>query len=113
MSDVGVETSVQICEALRKKIKELGVTDPGEIMGLIQEIVAEMMGDDIALNLSTTPSVILVIGVMALEKQPQSERCAVFLSQKEKKFLLRRLILSELLLSINYKSGLTARGLIL
>lgn len=63
MSDVGVETSIKICEVLRKKIKEYGVTDPTEIMGLLHEVVSEMMGDDIELDLSTTPSVILVIGV--------------------------------------------------
>lgn len=63
MSDVGVETSIKICEVLRKKIKEYGVTDPAEIMGLLHEVVSEMMGDDIELDLSTTPSVILVIGV--------------------------------------------------
>ncbi len=63
MSDIGVETSVQICSELRKKIKERGITDPSLIMELIQEIIAEMMGDDVELNLSTNPSVILVIGV--------------------------------------------------
>ena len=38
MSDIGVETSVEICSRLRKKIKEQGVTDPALIMDLIQEI---------------------------------------------------------------------------
>jgi len=63
MSDIGVETSLEICSRLRKKIKEQGVTDPALIMDLIQEIVAEMMGDDTLLNMSTTPSIIMVIGV--------------------------------------------------
>lgn len=63
MSDMGVETSMQICDTLRKRIKERGITDPAQIMELIQEIIAEMMGEDVGLNLSTTPSVILVIGV--------------------------------------------------
>ncbi len=63
MSDMGVETSVEICEKLRKRVKEQGVTDPGKIMELIQEIISEMMGEDVALDLSTTPSIILVIGV--------------------------------------------------
>ncbi len=63
MSDVGVETSLEICERLRKKIKEQGIKDPNEIMRLIHEIVAEMMGEDTKLDLSTTPSVIMVIGV--------------------------------------------------
>ena len=32
MSDIGVETSEEICDRLRKKIKERGITDPKEIM---------------------------------------------------------------------------------
>ena len=63
MSDMGVETSVEICERLRKLVKERGVKNPAEIMNLIEEIVSDMMGDETELNLSTKPSVIMVIGV--------------------------------------------------
>ncbi len=88
MSDVGVETSVEICEELRKKIKEYGVTDPAEIMGLIQEVVAEMMGDDIALDLSTTPSVILVIGVNGAGKTTTIGKMCHNFKQDGKKILV-------------------------
>lgn len=63
MGDMGAETAMQICDTLRDRVKERGITDPDDIMGLIQEIVAEMMGEDTPLDLSTKPSVILVIGV--------------------------------------------------
>ncbi len=63
MSDMGVETSVEICTQLRKLIKERGIKDPALIMELIQEIVADMMGEDNRLDISTKPSVIMVIGV--------------------------------------------------
>lgn len=63
MSDMGVETSVEICAQLRKVIKERGIKDPSVIMELIQEIVADMMGEDIQLDLSSKPSIIMVIGV--------------------------------------------------
>lgn len=63
MSDIGVETSVEICSWLRKKIKERGITDPAMIMDLIQEIIAEIMGDDTGLDLTKSPAVIMVIGV--------------------------------------------------
>ncbi len=63
MSDMGVDTSVEICARLRRLVKERGVTDPAMIMVLIEEIIGDMMGDDVALDLSTTPSVIMVIGV--------------------------------------------------
>ncbi len=63
MGDMGVETSEAICDALRKRIKERGITDPSEIMNLIQEIIAEMLGEDQSLDLSTKPSIVVVIGV--------------------------------------------------
>ena len=44
MSDIGVATSTEICDTLRKKIKEQGVTDPILIKGMIKEIIAEMLG---------------------------------------------------------------------
>ena len=63
MGDMGAETAVQICDELRDMVKERGITDPNDIMGLIQEITTGMLGEDEGLNLSTKPSVILVIGV--------------------------------------------------
>ncbi len=68
MSDIGVDTSVEICEQLRKKVKEKGITDPKDIMGLIQEIIADMMGEDTGIDTSTTPSIIMVIGVNGVGK---------------------------------------------
>ena len=63
MSDLGPETSVEICDLLRKRVKEEGITDPSQIMGLIQEIIGEMLGEDTGLDLSTKPSIIMLIGV--------------------------------------------------
>lgn len=39
MSDMGVQTSTEICNQLRKKIKERGITDPKEIMALLEEVL--------------------------------------------------------------------------
>lgn len=63
MCDIGVETSVEICSRLRKKIKERGITDPSMILELLQEIIAEIMGDDTGFDLTKSPAVIMVIGV--------------------------------------------------
>lgn len=85
MSDMGVETSVQICEELRKRIKERGITDLSVIMELIQEIVAEMMGDDIELDLSSKPSVIMVIGVNGAGKTTTiGKMCHQFINDGKK-----------------------------
>ena len=63
MSDIGVETSVEICERVRKLVKERGITDPNDIMELIHEVISDIMGDDTGLDLSVSPAVIMVIGV--------------------------------------------------
>ena len=88
MSDMGVETSVEICEKLRKRVKERGVTDPGKIMELIQEIISEMMGEDVALDLSTTPSIILVIGVNGAGKTTTIDKLCHQYKQQGKKVLV-------------------------
>lgn len=63
MCDIGVDTSVEICERLRKKIKEKGVTDPALIIDLLQDIISEMLGEDHELDLENAPAIIMVIGV--------------------------------------------------
>ncbi|MCR5075681.1 MAG: signal recognition particle-docking protein FtsY [Ruminococcus sp.] len=63
MSDIGVDTSVEICDRVRKKVKERGITDPQQIMELIHEVVSEIMGEDTGLDLTKSPAVIMVIGV--------------------------------------------------
>lgn len=88
MSDMGVETSVEICEKLRKRVKEQGVTDPAKIMELIQEIISEMMGEDVALDLSTTPSIILVIGVNGAGKTTTIGKLCHQYKQQGKKVLV-------------------------
>ena len=43
MGDVGMNTAQYICDQLRKKIKEKGITDPSLIMGELKAIVSEML----------------------------------------------------------------------
>lgn len=88
MSDIGVDTSVEICEQLRKKVKERGITNPNEIMGLIQEIIADMMGDDTAIDISTTPSIIMVIGVNGVGKTTTIGKLCYQYRQQGKKVLV-------------------------
>ena len=88
MSDIGVATSTEICDTLRKKIKEQGVTDPMLIKGLIKEIIAEMLGEDEGLKLDTKPSVILVIGVNGVGKTTSIGKISAQLKAKGKKVVL-------------------------
>ncbi len=68
MGDVGMNTAGRICEELRKKVKEKGITDPKQIMSLLEDVVADMLTTDNDLHLDTKPSVILVIGVNGVGK---------------------------------------------
>ena len=35
--------ATEICDTLRARVKERGITDPNEIMTLLQEVVTEMV----------------------------------------------------------------------
>ena len=88
MSDIGVETSVEICERLRKRIKETGITDPAEIKNLMKEIIVDMLGEDEGLRLETKPSVILVIGVNGVGKTTTIGKLSLQLKNSGKRVVL-------------------------
>lgn len=88
MADVGVSTATEICDRLRKKIKETGVTDPKEIKGMMKEIISEMLGENEGLRLDTKPSVILVIGVNGVGKTTSIGKIAAKLQSEGKKVVL-------------------------
>ncbi len=68
MGDVGVTTAQKMCDELRARVKKQGITDPSQITGLLCEITEEMLSGGQELNISTSPSVILVIGVNGVGK---------------------------------------------
>ena len=88
MGDVGVATAEEICEQVKKKVKETGATDPAEIKDLLKEVVAEMLRGGQELNLSTKPSVILVIGVNGVGKTTTIGKMANRFRNEGKKVLL-------------------------
>ena len=45
MGDMGVNTAGFICDRLRQRIKEKGITDPSLIMGELKAIVSDMRQD--------------------------------------------------------------------
>ncbi len=88
MSDIGVTTSGEICELLRKKIKENGITDPAEIKRLMKEIIIDMLGEDEGLKIETKPSIILVIGVNGVGKTTSIGKISAQLKNEGKKVVL-------------------------
>ena len=88
LSDVGGETSMRICDELRRRVKENGAHDAGEVRTMLREIVAEMTAGDCSLRLGTKPSVILVIGVNGAGKTTTIGKLALRLQNEGKSVLL-------------------------
>lgn len=63
MSDVGVNATEEIIERLREQIKDGRLKEKEQVTAALKEILTDMIGEGGDLNLSTTPTVILVIGV--------------------------------------------------
>ena len=88
LCDIGVNTSVKICDELRERVKKDGITDPEAIKDLLKEIVMNMLGEEQPLDLSTTPSVILVIGVNGVGKTTTIGKLAYSLHKEGKKVIV-------------------------
>ncbi len=88
MGDVGVPTAQKICQELRTRVKKEGVTDPEQINVLLEEIISEMLSGDEGIDISTSPSIILVIGVNGVGKTTTIGKLAYRLSNEGKRVLL-------------------------
>ena len=88
MSDMGAITAEDICNQLRRKIKETGITDPAEVKGLLKEIVADMLREDESMKLSTSPSILFVIGVNGAGKTTTIGKLAANFKAQGKKILV-------------------------
>ncbi|BDR75416.1 signal recognition particle-docking protein FtsY [Clostridium tetani] len=68
-SDIGVETSLDIIDNLREKIKENKIKDPKEVIPCLKEVIIDMLGDgENSIIPEKTPEIILVIGVNGVGK---------------------------------------------
>ena len=89
LADMGVETAVKATEKLRRHIKENRITTAQEAKSALKDILVEMLSQgDTALNLSTKPSVVLVIGVNGVGKTTTIGKLAARLVNEGKKVML-------------------------
>ena len=89
LADLGVETATKATDCLRKVIKEQHLKTSEEAKTALKDILVEMLNvGDAELNLSTTPSVILVIGVNGVGKTTTIGKIATQLVSQGKKVLL-------------------------
>ena len=89
LADLGVDTAVKAVESLRKAVRSERLTTTEEAKEALKGILVEMLNvGDTALNLSTTPSVVLVIGVNGVGKTTTIGKIAKQLTDQGKKVLL-------------------------
>mgnify|MGYP002672438240 CR=1 FL=1 len=86
--DIGVETSLSIVEKLRTSVKAKKLTTPDETRAELKNIIEEMLGEDKKIDTSTTPSVILVIGVNGAGKTTTIGKLAAKYKNDGKKVLV-------------------------
>ncbi len=63
LADMGVDTSLQIINELRSKVKKKGITEVSEVKHALIEVISEILSKDDTELVITPPTVILVIGV--------------------------------------------------
>ena len=89
LADLGVETAGKAVERLRKAVRAQHLKTPEEAKTALKDILVEMLNvGDTALNLSTKPSVVLVIGVNGVGKTTTIGKLAKQMTDEGKKGLL-------------------------
>lgn len=71
VADVGVDTTIELIDRLKERIKEEKVYDPNEIKLLLKDEIKTIMKecvDDNELNVKPSPAIILVVGVNGVGK---------------------------------------------
>ena len=89
LADLGVETAVKATERLRKAIREQHLKTTDEAKNALKEILVDMLSVGTnELDLSTKPSVVLVIGVNGVGKTTTIGKIATRLTKEGKDVML-------------------------
>ena len=88
MADIGVETTEMIIDRLRDKIKTDKIKDADEVKVALCDILREEVGEGEELDLSSTPAVVLVIGVNGVGKTTSIGKIANNLKKDGKKVIV-------------------------
>ena len=87
-ADIGVNTTEEILDELRDTVKEKRIKEPAEVKRELFDILRNMIGEHEPLNLSTKPSVILVIGVNGVGKTTSIGKISAELKRQGKKVVV-------------------------
>ena len=87
-SDVGVNATEEIIERLREQIKDGRLKEKDQVVDALKEILTDMIGEGGELELTTTPSIILVIGVNGAGKTTSIGKISNRLIKKGKRVVV-------------------------
>lgn len=87
-ADVGVDTTMEILDTLREHIREGRIKGADDVRAELQAIIRDLIGEHEPLNLSTTPAVILVIGVNGVGKTTSIGKIAASLKAEGKRVVV-------------------------
>ncbi len=89
MADLGMETSVEIIDELRDRVKKKHITDGNEVKKELQAVISDTLCNlDAEMKLDTKPAVVLVIGVNGVGKTTSIGKMATYYRSQGKKVLL-------------------------
>ena len=89
MSDIGVDTSVEIISSLRERIKKEKITEEDEVKRALKEEMQKIFDETPNnLDLNSKPTVILVVGVNGVGKTTSIGKIANSLKKQGKKVML-------------------------
>ena len=87
-ADIGAYTTEEILDELRDTVKDKRIKEPEEVKRELFDILRCMIGEHEPLNLSTKPSVILVIGVNGVGKTTSIGKISAELKRQGKKVVV-------------------------
>ena len=87
-ADVGVGATEDIIDELRDQIKDGRLKEKDQVMDALRAILADMIGEGQPLSLTTTPSVVLVIGVNGAGKTTSIGKISNQLKKSGKKVVV-------------------------
>lgn len=87
-ADVGVSSTEEILDRLRERIKEEKITEGDAATAALKEILVDMIGESSPVDMTTKPSVILVIGVNGVGKTTSIGKIANHLKSEGKNVIL-------------------------
>lgn len=88
-ADVGVNTTMDIIDKLRDKIKENKITEPSGVKEELKNIIEEILtNENSILNVEKSPTIILMVGVNGVGKTTTIGKLANRYKQEGKKVLL-------------------------